>query len=169
MTDRSKILTLYINLGKLRKLGQLAGLAVFAGCSGPPTGGIGLIAAADTACRTGVAEIRVGDGFMQTLCGCVGPGETSGAVFSTPGTLTCTLASPTTAMFFYFTGNVLQHQIIPLGTPSFVASPLIGPGAPGTSTTISTTTVHAVTFGTPATTYQFEDSINGLTGQIIVP
>ena len=127
--------------------------------SNPP----GTIDAASTRCNSGVAQISVGDGFLRIFCGCTGPGETAGTVFSTPGRLTCHLPSSNSQVFFYFLGTVLHHQIVPNGSNKFPSSPVSDPSSS------SQVRSYAISFPQAATTYDFQDIYGGMTGQIFVP
>lgn len=125
------------------------------------------ISASATACLPGTAEILVGDGFLQNLCGCVGPGEDPSNIFAVPNSLTCHLAAGTTSagtivVTFNFFGTVYWHQIISVGPNNFGATPLFEPG----------NSAHMRVFGVvlqPATPYSFQDVISGMTGSIFVP
>jgi hypothetical protein len=105
----------------------------------------------------------VGDGFLVSLCGCKGAGESPGTVYPTPGGLTCHLASNSGVVLFIFSGTVLKHQIIPRDGKSFAPTPISDPSV---SNSIHT---FALSFPWPATTYAFQDVFSGMVGQIVVP
>jgi hypothetical protein len=106
-----------------------------------------------------MAEIVVFDNFLQRSCGCA---EASGVIAS-GSTLTCTVPSGTTVIFYYG-GVSVRHQIISTGTPSFVSSPVIDPTLPQ-----QPLRVHSVEL-TSSGTYGFRDAFDeSLVGQIIVP
>jgi hypothetical protein len=127
--------------------------------SNPP----GTIDASLTNCSPGVAQIQVGDGFFRIFCGCTFPGEAAGTVFPAPGRLTCHLPTNNSQVIFYFLGNVMKHQIIPVGPTTFAPSGLSDPNSD------MPIRAHTVSFQTAATTYSFQDVISGMTGQIFVP
>jgi hypothetical protein len=144
------------------KVIQSSFLLLLASCGDRSATGLARIDAASTQCPSGTAAIQVGDGFLRILCGCTGASETPGVVFPAPGNLICHLPqNPTPAVFFYFQGITLRHQIIPTGAETFPASPIMNPGS------------NLVSWGSilpkPATTYSFIDTISGMTGQLIAP
>ncbi len=108
------------------------------------------------------AHIQVGEGFLTPLCGCNGPGEGAGTIFSRGQVLTCHLAQPNTQVIFQFGKAVNPHQIVPSGTPSLTPTPWV----PGRGVV---PLAYPVYFGQSATTYSFQDATTGMTGQIIVP
>ncbi len=116
-----------------------------------------------TACGPGEARILVGDGFFQTLCGCVQADEAPGKTFPSPGNLTCHLAKNPSLVLFYYLGTVLSHQIVSSGSNRFAPSPIRNPND---SNPIQ---VHEVSLSQSATTYEFVDIYSGMTGQIFVP
>ena len=122
-----------------------------------------LIDASSTTCIPGVAEILVGDGFLQILCGCTLPTEAAGSIFPPPGGLTCHLPTRESVVFFYFFGAQNKHQIVPLVEGSFPSSPISDP------TQESPIRAYSLQFSTPSSVYGFEDAFTGLTGQIILP
>jgi hypothetical protein len=136
----------------------LSALAVsFAGCdpyNGPnidPTG---------SQCAGGVAQIGVGDGFLEYLCGCTGS-PASGTVVGSPANLTCHIPSGTIVIFEYIAIQD-QHQIVNTSGLAFPAGTII---TPGSGVTTSTTGVL-----TQVGTYGFQDDFNtALQGSIIVP
>lgn len=115
-----------------------------------------------TACSENTAEILVGDGFLQTLCGCTGEGESVGTVFSAGNTLTCHLASESTTVFFVFIGVGVRHQIIPSQAGTFESSAIFDPANPSYRS-------YAVQFSASGT-YGFSDQfVANVNGNIIVP
>lgn len=134
----------------------LSFLLASTGC-GPNIG----IAAGATSCQAGSAQIRVGDGFLQNICGCQ---ETSTAAVVSPATLTCTVSGTGTKVFFHYIGTRLTHQLGPTSAASvFPASPISDPHAP------QPVRVHVVQFNSSGT-FAFEDLQNpAMTGRIIVP
>ncbi len=132
------------------------------GC-GSKTSPPGTLDASLSQCSPDTAQILVGDGFFQISCGCTGANETTGTVFSAPGGLTCHLPSSKSRVFFNYIGTVLRHQIVSIGEPEFTSS---GISDPSSSQPLR---YHSTVFDIPASVYDFEDSISGMTGQIIVP
>jgi hypothetical protein len=110
-------------------------------------------------CPARTALVVVGDGYLQTGCGCA---EAS-PVYTTAGqNLVCTVAAGTLVQFHYL-GTTLRHQIAASGSPGFPASPISDPIDP-----VTVTRVHAVRLDTPGT-YSFRDLMNAaLTGDLIV-
>ena len=116
-----------------------------------------------TSCAPGTASILVGDGFLQILCGCTLPSETSGTTVSASGNLTCHLSTSDTKLFFYYLGTTQRHQIIPTVPGSFLPSPISDPSRD------PVIRVYVVQFTTPATVYGFEDAFTRVSGQVFVP
>ena len=113
---------------------------------------------AATQCPGGTAEIGVGDGFFEFLCGCTG-GPAGGTFVPTPGNLTCHVPSGTVVMFEYIAIQT-EHQIVSSGGLPFASAPPVLPGG---------VTASAAQFQTVGT-YNFQDAYNtALTGAIIVP
>jgi hypothetical protein len=112
-----------------------------------------------TACESGVAQITVGDGFLQTLCGCQG---LTAPVFFHAGTpLACTVTSGT-MVFFHYLGNKLPHQIISTSVATFPTSPVSDPDS------ATTYRSHPVRLSAPGA-YTFTDNYNfALSGTITV-
>ncbi|MDR3605994.1 MAG: hypothetical protein P4M08_01280 [Oligoflexia bacterium] len=128
-------------------------------CEGDNTLNTQTIAPPVTSCSAGQAEILVQDGFLEDLCGCA---EGDAVVYNQPQPLTCTISSSTT-VFFLFAGSELSHQILSVGTPFFVSSPLWDP-----SNSTTTNSTFAYQFMVPGT-YEFKDAINpAMTGSIVV-
>ena len=132
------------------------------GCS-QATGIGGGIDPALTNCQPGVAMIVVGDGFLQTRCGCILPTEAPGTVFVSPTPLTCHLENRNTQVHFNFFGTTLTHQIVSVGSPSFVPSPLIDPRADNRIWS------YVVPLTQGQVSYKFQDIISGMMGEIFVP
>jgi hypothetical protein len=125
------------------------------------------ISASSTACASGTAEILVGDGFMQNLCGCTGTGESADSAFFFPRPLTCHLAPGKTSegtivVMFKFFGTFSWHQIVSVGPPNFGSTPLFDPANP------SSLRAFGIVL-TPSSHYSFKDVISGMTGDIYVP
>ena len=117
----------------------------------------------ETACQPGVAEILVGDGYLQNLCGCVGPGE-SKTVYPVGQKLTCHLSTDNSYLYFYFLTTKIDHQIVSSGVQSFNSGPLIRAIDPKVQR------VFVTQLPVKNTTYSFYDAIMpGLTGEVIVP
>lgn len=109
-------------------------------------------------CPAGAALIFVGDGFLQTYCGC-NEGE---AVSVPPAQASCTVPVGT-QIHFNYSGTHFRHQIISIGEPSFISSPIIDPQ--NSDLSINTHVVSGLGTGT----YAFEDSMNTqVAGKIIV-
>lgn len=114
---------------------------------------------AGSQCTGGEAQIGVGDGFLQFLCGCTG-GSPTGTTLPAPANLTCHVPSGTT-VFFQYIAIQDQHQIINSSGNFFPSGPIINPPAVGQ--------VSDATF-TATGTYGFQDAFNNaLQGSIIVP
>jgi hypothetical protein len=75
-----------------------------------------------TGCGAGQTQIRVGDGYLQSMCGC-NEGDGTQAVGN--DTLTCTASAPRTVIF-HFANAKLTHRIQSTGSGalSFPSSPL---------------------------------------------
>lgn len=120
-----------------------------------------------TACTANTAQIGVGDGYLQNLCGC---GGTPGQIISPPQTLTCNVSATGTTVFFHYLGTRLTHQIAPAGAAggdgsatAFVMSPISDPADK------SPVRAHAIQL-TASGTYSFVDLYTPqLKGSIIVP
>jgi hypothetical protein len=82
---------------------------------------------ADGACAAGTAQIGVGDGFFQRICGC---GGTDGEILVTPANLSCTFPAGTTVFIHYF-GDQLMHRIVPDGALDFSVGPIFDPSDRG--------------------------------------
>lgn len=104
-----------------------------------------------TSCPAKTAQILVYEGAMSRVCGC---SEASG-VFTTSGSLTCTVAFDT-AVYFYFTNIANPHQII---VTNFGAS-----GQIDANTSIKTWATKLNQIGT----FSFQDTFNGLGGNFVV-
>lgn len=104
-----------------------------------------------TDCDAGIAQIRVGDGWQQVLCGCVL--EAAGTVTYAPVQLTCTVNAGT-RVFFRFEGSVTPHQIAPNGGPDFPGGERMGPAWPDDWVTQSAFTI---VFPTAGTNYPYVD------------
>jgi hypothetical protein len=126
----------------------------FLGCGSIPDN---TVSAAQTGCQANQAQIRVGDGFLQNLCGCA---EASQLVFQPTTGFTCTVTHGS-FLAFHFQGNTLVHQIIPVGSPALQASPIEDPK--------SASIPKSLLFQIPtAGTYLFQDAFNSqLFGTII--
>lgn len=112
-----------------------------------------------TGCHAGLAQIGVGDGFFEALCGCTG-GPADGTILTAPANLVCHVPAGTEVMFQFIDVHT-THQIINSGGLNFPSGAVIQPGAG-----IYTSAAQFNDVGT----YLFEDAYdNALTGQIIVP
>lgn len=134
---------------------QLFVLAGLLGC------GDNLSTAQDaTSCSSGTAQIAVGDGYLEVLCGCT---EANGTIVVPPSVLTCHVSAPSTAIVFAFVGTTLQHQIVSTSGPGFASSSLYDPQAAQPISSYSATLSTSGTYG-------FQDQVNAqMTGEIIVP
>lgn len=117
-----------------------------------------------TQCSPDSASFLVSDGFIVNLCGCLGAQETAGTRYTlqsaTP--ITCHLKSTQSVVFFNFTGSVAPHQILSVGTPSFLSSPIrLGQKDQPES--------YPITFTQGPGTYSFTDPYTQISGQLIVP
>ena len=117
------------------------------------------LAGADSTCTPGSAQLAIGDGFQENLCGCQ---ETGGAVVATgTGPVTCTVNSGT-QIFFYYLGTRLRHQVISATGDGFAASPVSDPADK------TMTKVHSFQITVPGT-YGYVDAFDaGITGQFVV-
>jgi plastocyanin len=114
-----------------------------------------------SACTTTSAQIGVGDGFIENLCGCTGAGELGKGVQPAPANVTCTVPSGTT-VFFVYMGIETQHQIINNSGSSFPAGQIATPSDPNTH-------IAAALFSASGT-YNFEDAFDTqIQGKIVVP
>jgi len=114
-----------------------------------------------SACSSNVAQIGIGDGFVENLCGCTGAGELSNGVQTAPANVTCTVPSGTTVMFVYIAIET-QHQIVNTGGAFFPAGVIATPGN-------ASTQVAAALFSSSGT-YLFEDVFDSaIQGKIVVP
>jgi hypothetical protein len=114
---------------------------------------------ASTQCTAGVAEIGVGDGFLEFLCGCTSA-PAAGTILSAPANVVCHVPSGTFVLFEYIDIHT-THQIVNSSGLAFTSGQPILPG-----NGVYTTAAQFVTVGT----YGFEDAFNlALQGQIIVP
>lgn len=140
----------------------VSGLAFLAlGCGDRVTTSASALASSATQCQAQVAQLAVGDGNIQRLCGCQEDAGVAGPVIVAGTAVTCTVNSGTT-VYFNYTATQDTHQISSSGTPSFASSPVSDP------MTRSAISVHAVTFST-AGTYAFEDAyFRAISGQIVV-
>lgn len=113
---------------------------------------------ADTFCTAGTAQIAIGDGYQEILCGCA---EQGGQVITAGnGQLTCTV-SVGTQVILYFQATQLTHQLIPANGSQFPASAISIPTADKPAL------VHAFQ-ATTAGDYAYADAFNpGVFGQII--
>jgi hypothetical protein len=116
----------------------------------------------DTSCKPGVAQILVGDGYLQNICGCTGPDETL-TLYPAGQTLQCHVPTSDSYVFFNFLTAHGRHQIIATGNALFAPTPLIDFSVP------NAIRVFPVNFPQASTSYFFEDAIGGMQGEIIVP
>jgi|GEM_PF-917782 hypothetical protein len=114
-------------------------------------------------CNSQSASFLVADGFLVHLCGCQGAQEQPGTRYTlqSPIPLTCHLSSTQSVVFFYFTGTAAPHQILSVGTPGFISSPIRFDQKDKLE-------VYPVAFQNPGT-YSFEDPYTRISGQFIVP
>jgi hypothetical protein len=114
------------------------------------------VSAAQTSCQAGQAQILVGDGYLQNLCGCQ---ETPGIV-NPPAVFQCTVPVNTSVLIL-FLANVTDHELVPQAGSSFVPSPISNPNDDLPSRG------YAQSFST-AGTYGFVDAFNAsVTGKIV--
>jgi hypothetical protein len=114
-----------------------------------------------TKCTANEAEIGVGDGFIENICGCTGAGELTKGVQTAPANTTCTVPSGTTVMFVYIAIQN-EHQIVNSGGLFFPSNVLATPS--DASTHISGSLFSA------SGTYLFQDAFDtAIQGKIIVP
>ena len=110
-------------------------------------------------CSDGVAQVRIGDGYSQVLCGC-GSGSKGLVPQETP--LRCQLATSQTRLFLIYSGNARKHQMVSTGPCSFVSY------AP-TKPEERILEVQVLEFSQPSRTYAFEDLFSPIQGEILVP
>lgn len=110
-----------------------------------------------TRCGAKEAQISVLDGFIQNHCGCQ---ESTGQTLTN---LTCTIPTGTT-IFIHFGAAALRHQIVPVGSPAILTSPMYDPAAIPVVRTFG-----FILDGTPGDIYSFKDQFDPrLTGQFIL-
>lgn len=108
-----------------------------------------------------VAHIRVSDGILQRQCGCLGAGETQGAIFEGSQSLNCTV-NRGTVVYFQYLGTTLSHQILSSTQPHLIVSPLSDPkDGP------AMIRIHAVKITEPGT-YPFIDAFNPSVGGSLI-
>jgi hypothetical protein len=104
----------------VKRISILLLLSAFAACGSPSATPLTNVS---TGCQSGTALIQVSDGFLTRVCGCT---ETSGVTFRLNESLTCTVSKNSSVVFSYV-GASLPHQIVAVGTPTFVSSPFYDP------------------------------------------
>lgn len=143
-------------------IGSVSGSLLLTSC-GTSTIPLSNVAPAQTACQPNTAQIAVGDGFLQILCGCTQANEAPLTVFPTPEKLTCHVQSANTTVFFLFVNTKSRHQIVPTGPnffqPSAVNNPSVDPVIISSATLLSQ----------PGTVYSFEDLFSGAPGEFYTP
>lgn len=140
-------------------LASVGALGSLPACLNPLTTAV---SAPTSTCPSGTAEILVGDGFLQRVCGCT---ETSGTSVGSNTSLGCTVTSGT-RVYFHFVGTTLLHQIVTSGTPSFASSAVYDPKPDNASDGAHVHVVRLTTSGT----YSYRDLYNpGLRGTVTVP
>ena len=118
----------------------------------------GTLPTASTQCASGHAQIGIGEGFQEIICGCA---ETALVPVLPPNTLTCTVSAGSTVIFHYFPGTTTR-QIVPTVAGSFEPSPMV------TADADPPIYVHVIRFTTPAT-YGYRDQfLQTLQGNIVV-
>ena len=128
-----------------------------AGCS-QQIGCIRGLNPSDTVCPANDAEVAIGDGFVENLCGCLSPGE-NGTQQVAPNPITCHIAAGG-FVFFQFINTKQIHQIIPApGSIFFPAGTVSDPS--------KTPLVETAPIPFPAGTYQFQAAYSALTGTIV--
>ncbi|MEO7162205.1 MAG: hypothetical protein ABI041_04745 [Bdellovibrionia bacterium] len=148
-------------LSHSKNVGVLLILLASLGC-GSGTAVLATSDPATTACQPGSAQILVGDGFLKPTCGCIGTNE-SDRVYLAPGNLICHLATSNTRVFFHLWGTQIPHQIVSIGSSSFLSSPVMDlKVTPQLSSFV-------VSFPSPAATYEFREIYTGIVGRFIVP
>lgn len=151
----------------MRSVPKLAALISFFGLLGCGTPDLPLphISALSTSCTASNAAIGVGDGFMQTLCGCTGAGETAGTTFPVSGAtqLTCHVASSASVVFIHFIGTSLKHQVVPVNPSTGTGTPLHDPRGSNPLRSF------AISVPLTATTYQFQEIYSGMNFQVVTP
>jgi hypothetical protein len=99
-------------------------LATLSAC-GPSAQPGDALPGADTTCAANSAQLAVGDGFQEILCGCAEPGGT--VIASGTGvSVTCTIPVGT-QVFFYYIGTKTKHQIMAADGVSFPSGPVSDP------------------------------------------
>ena len=140
----------------MRKILLASIFAALAACGGDEGGENDLLPTAG--CSAQSAMIGVYDGLLRIFCGCA---EAAGTVAVPPQSLTCTISSGTMMVFFY-DSPATRHQILSIGSPSFVSSPIYDPEDD------SPVQTHSVVLNSTGT-YSFVDAFqSNLGGQVIV-
>jgi hypothetical protein len=110
-----------------------------------------------SSCQTGVIEIALWDGYLQSVCNC----GTDGAFVAPGAALTCSFPVGS-KVFVYYNGPKLQHQFVSVGTPAIPSGPIFDPNSG------SPIRVHAFTVDTVGA-YSFRDAFYGeLNGTLTV-
>ncbi|MGZ3688564.1 MAG: hypothetical protein ACXVBW_09700 [Bdellovibrionota bacterium] len=133
----------------------LVGVGAASSCGVNPT----VATQAQTACSSAQAEILVGDGFTERLCGCA---EGTSGVIARDAATVCTVPKGTSLYFIY--QNYQPHQIVPkVGSPN-VFTPMM-PSDPrhGDHPTV-VFVIPTMSVGT----YQFVDQYDTISGTINV-
>ena len=119
----------------------------------------GVLPGADSGCAATSAELAVGDGYQEVICGCQETGGTQLASGGTP--LTCTVPAGTTIFLFYLNTQT-KHQVVATVDSPFPSSDLNDPFA---KTPMRS---YGFKLDTPGT-YGYVDAYNtGIAGQIVV-
>jgi len=77
---------------------------------------------ATTACQAKQAQILVGDGYLQNLCGC----QEAAGITAAPGVFQCSVPVGTTITFLFLI-NKTTHELIPQSGSSFNPGPISNP------------------------------------------
>jgi hypothetical protein len=141
------------------RLVLIFGVAGASGCQGIPD--LSVAGPGETACSGTDAQILVGDGFLQALCGCA---ESSAAIFPAGGDpLTCTVPVGTTVLFLY-TGALTTHQIFPASPGLFTPGP---PAIPLNLDDANNYIVFPVSLTAPGDYGFFDAYVPGVSGVLI--
>jgi hypothetical protein len=112
------------------------------------------------ACRTGFAQMQIGEGYLILECGCA---EGTGVVITQGTSATCTV-NVGTRVVIGFGGARGRHQIVGEGSPDMGASTVIDPNQTGQFPVLP-----FVPNLPAAGTYNFRDVFNSsVFGQIVV-
>jgi hypothetical protein len=141
-------------------LGLICSLRALLGCG--PQQFSPLNSPSASCAQANVAEIWVGDGFLTSLCGCTGAGESSGVLYSGASVLNCHLLNSKTQVLFYFGKSQTPHQIVSTGGVGFTPTPMVKARSEMPMS-------YPIELRHSGVTYPFQDIYTGARGNIVVP